>query len=95
MDISLTPELEQLIQDKVKSGRYLSASEVIREGLRLLDERDRLDEPRLAELKEKIREGIEELERGEGIDGEEVFAELEEDIQHVEVQMQQAEEIKA
>jgi len=95
MDISLTPELEQLIQDKVKSGRYLSASEVLREGLRLLDERDRLDEPSLAELKEKIREGIEELERGEGIDGEEVFAELEEDIQHVEVQMQQAEEIKA
>lgn len=90
MNISLSKELEQLIQDKVKSGRYLSASEVVGEALRLLDERDSLrdssasrdQKARLAELKAKIREGIEELDRGEGIDGEEAFAELEEDIRH-------------
>jgi antitoxin ParD1/3/4 len=35
MNISLTPELERLVNEKVKSGRYASASEVIREGLRL------------------------------------------------------------
>jgi antitoxin ParD1/3/4 len=40
MNVSLTPELEQLVQEKVKSGRYLSASEVVREALRLLEERD-------------------------------------------------------
>ena len=40
MNISLTPELEQMVDDKVKSGRYASASEVIREGLRLLEERE-------------------------------------------------------
>jgi antitoxin ParD1/3/4 len=41
MDIPLTPVLEQLINEKVNSGRYYSASEVIGEALRLLDERDR------------------------------------------------------
>jgi antitoxin ParD1/3/4 len=90
MNIALSKELEQLIQDKVKSGRYLSASEVVGEALRLLDERDslrdssasRVQEARLAELKVKIREGIEASERGEVVDGEEFFAELEEDIRH-------------
>ena len=38
MNISLTPELEELIHQKVASGLYHSASEVIREGLRLLKE---------------------------------------------------------
>ncbi|MGI2907462.1 type II toxin-antitoxin system ParD family antitoxin [Tolypothrix sp. VBCCA 56010] len=94
MNVSLTLELEQFIKDKVNSGKYNSVSEVIGEALRLLDERDRFQEQRLAELKAKIREGIEELERGEGIDGEEVFAELEEDIRRVEAQMQQAEAAK-
>jgi antitoxin ParD1/3/4 len=46
--------------------------------------RDRIQEQRLAELKAKIRFGIEELERGEGIDGEEVFADIEEDVQRAE-----------
>ena len=95
MKILLTKELEQLIQDKVKSGRYLSESEVVGEALRLLDERDRLQEARLAELKAKIRQGIEELDRGEGIDGEEVFAELEEDIRRIEAEMEQSEEAKS
>lgn len=40
MNISLTPELEQLVDDKVNTGMYQTASEVIREGLRLLRERD-------------------------------------------------------
>lgn len=42
MNVSLTPELEKFVNDKVKSGMYYSASEVIREGLRLLKERDEL-----------------------------------------------------
>jgi len=94
MNVSLTLELEQLIKDKVNSGKYNSVSEVIGEALRLLDERDRFREKRLAELKAKIREGIEASERGEVVDGEEVFAELEEDIRRVEAQMQQAEAAK-
>ena len=88
MNISLTPKLEQFIQERVKSGKYLSESEVIEEGLRLLEERDSLNKSRLAELKAKIRVGIEELKRGEVVDGEAVFAELEEDIQQIEAEMQ-------
>lgn len=91
MNILLSKELERLIQDKVKSGRYLSASEVVGEALRLLDERDRIQEARLAELKAKIREGIEASEQGEVIDGEEFFAELEEDIRRIEAEMEQSE----
>ncbi|GAA6622637.1 type II toxin-antitoxin system ParD family antitoxin [Scytonema sp. NUACC26] len=41
MNVSLTPELEQFVREKVKIGRYPSASEVVREALRLLEERDR------------------------------------------------------
>ncbi len=76
MNISLTPELEQMVDDKVKSGRYASASEVIREGLRLLEEREELKRLRLAEVRRKIDRGIEQLDRGLGIPGPEARARL-------------------
>jgi len=59
MQVSLTPELEELIQEKINSGEYTSVSELVAEGLRLLDERDRNKIFYLAQLKEKIRVGIE------------------------------------
>ena len=74
MNVSLTPELEKMVEEKVKSGRYQSASEVIREGLRLLDDQDRLKALHLDEVRKKIRVGLEQLDRGEGIPGEQVFA---------------------
>lgn len=58
MNVSLTPELEKWVQSKVKSGMYTSASEVIREGLRLLKEQDALKEIHLAELRREIQLGI-------------------------------------
>jgi antitoxin ParD1/3/4 len=58
MNISLTSELEQMVQEKVASGMYSSASEVIREGLRLLKERDMLQTVKLQELRTEIRKGI-------------------------------------
>lgn len=67
MNVSLTPQLERLVHQKVKSGAYLSASEVVREGLRLLQERDAVREFRLAELRKEIQIGLDQLERGEGI----------------------------
>ena len=42
MNINLTPQLEDLVRQKVASGLYTSASEVVREALRLMDEKDRL-----------------------------------------------------
>lgn len=65
MNVSLTPELEQLVHAKVETGRYLSASDVVREALRLLEERDQLDEIRLAELRKFVAVGIEQADRGE------------------------------
>jgi antitoxin ParD1/3/4 len=58
MNVSLTPELEKYINDKVSSGLYHSASEVIREGLRLLKDQDALREIRLNELRQQIQAGI-------------------------------------
>ncbi|MBD0387970.1 MAG: type II toxin-antitoxin system ParD family antitoxin [Nostoc sp. C3-bin3] len=58
MNVSLTTELEKWVQSKVESGMYTSASEVIREGLRLLKEQDALKAIRLAELRQEIQLGI-------------------------------------
>jgi antitoxin ParD1/3/4 len=58
MNVSLTPELEQYVQEKVSSGLYYSASEVIREGLRLLREREQLQQIRLQELRQDIQAGL-------------------------------------
>jgi antitoxin ParD1/3/4 len=79
--LDLTPELEQLVRQKVESGRYLSASEVVREGLRLLEDRDRLYQARLGELQTAINIGIEQSDRGEVLDGEAVIQELLDKIQ--------------
>ena len=70
MNISLTPELERLVDEKVKSGRYASASEVIREGLRLLEEKEALRQQRLAVVQDKIKRGLEQLDQGLGLTGE-------------------------
>ena len=77
MNVHLTPELETLVQNKVKTGRYNSASEVVREALRLFEERDRIREMQVRELRKRINEGWASLERGEGVDGEEFFRLLE------------------
>ncbi|MEL6445865.1 MAG: type II toxin-antitoxin system ParD family antitoxin [Bacteroidota bacterium] len=59
MNVSLTPQLEALVKAKVETGLYNSASEVVREALRLLDEQDRLHQVKLDELRQAIRRGYE------------------------------------
>lgn len=66
MNVSLTRELEQLVNEKVKTGLYHTASEVIRDALRLLEERDRLHQVRLSELRKEVHKGLDQLDRGEG-----------------------------
>ncbi len=58
MNISLNPHFETLIKNKVESGLYNSASELMLEALRLLEERDQLNECRLNDLKRDIQKGI-------------------------------------
>jgi antitoxin ParD1/3/4 len=65
LNVSLTPELEKLVKDKVKSGRYLSSSEVVREGLRLLEQLDRFREEKLDALRRDVELGIEQADRGD------------------------------
>ena len=65
MNVSLTPTLEELVQRKVATGLYNSASEVIREALRLLEERDEMRKMRLGTLRKEISVGLDQLERGE------------------------------
>jgi len=76
VNVNLTPELETLVQSKVKTGRYNSASEVVREALRLFEERDRIRQLQIQEFRKKINKGWASLERGEGVDGEEFFRAL-------------------
>lgn len=64
MNVSLTPELEQLIHKKVETGLYLSASEVVREALRLLEERDKLQAMKFEEVRREIQIGIDQADRG-------------------------------
>jgi antitoxin ParD1/3/4 len=59
MNINLTPQLEQLVRQKVSSGLYNSASEVVREALRLMAAEDRLRAVKLDHLRRDIREGFE------------------------------------
>ncbi|MCY4226565.1 MAG: type II toxin-antitoxin system ParD family antitoxin [Gammaproteobacteria bacterium] len=63
-NIALTPELSNFVDEMVASGRYASASEVMRDGLRTLHDRHALDM-----IVERISAALDELERGEGITG--------------------------
>ena len=80
MNISLTPELAKFVENEVESGLYQTASEVIRAGLRRLKEDQAARLPQapktLEELETQLLQSIDRLDRGEGVDGEEVFSRL-------------------
>ncbi len=76
MNVNLTPELEKLIQDKVKSGLYNNQSEVVREALRLLVEKDELRQTHLTELRRALAKGLRQADRGQLLDGHEVVREM-------------------
>ena len=76
LNISLTPELEEFVTSRVESGRYQSASEVVRQGLRLLQDQEETRQAELARLRQQIQIGLDQANRGELLDGEEVFEEI-------------------
>lgn len=76
MNVSLTSELEQFVSAKVESGLYTSASEVVREALRLLEEHDRARSFQLNELNEELRRRLKELDQDKHVSGPRARAKL-------------------
>ncbi len=76
MNVSLTPELEEFVGTKVSSGRYNSASEVVREALRLLEEHDQARAAQLTEFNRELGRRLASLDRGETVDPAESRARL-------------------
>jgi antitoxin ParD1/3/4 len=66
-NINLTDHLDRFIDAKVTSGRYGSASEVVREGLRILEHREREERTKLKWLRRAVQQGLDEIDRGQGI----------------------------
>ena len=80
MNVSLTPELEHFVQDKVNSGMYTSASEVIRESLRLLHSHDDLQNQRIKQLNQAIDIGLQQLNAGKKIPAHESYSRMKQKI---------------
>jgi antitoxin ParD1/3/4 len=76
LTIAVTPELEAFIRERVTSGRFDSASDVVHEGLRLLEEREHARDAELQEIRREIEVGLEQAKAGRLRDGDEFFAEL-------------------
>ncbi|HEX04493.1 MAG TPA: type II toxin-antitoxin system ParD family antitoxin [Bacteroidetes bacterium] len=76
MNVSVGKDFEEFVKGKVASGDYASVSEVVRDGLRLLKEKELLLEARLQSLRGEVQKGIDQADNGELLDGKEVMAEL-------------------
>lgn len=80
VNVSITPELEAFLRSRVRSGRYQTTSEVVREALRLLERHEQERDDALAGLRRKLQRGAEQAERNDLLDGDDVFEELKEMI---------------
>lgn len=76
MNLNLGPVFDQFVADLLEPGLYQSQSEILREGLRLLKEREDLKQLHLASLRIQINEGAAEADRGESVKASAVFAQL-------------------
>ena len=64
-NVHLTEHFDRFIDDGISSGRFSNASEVVREGLRLLEQREAEDRANLEWLRSAAQEGIEAAEHGD------------------------------
>ena len=84
ISVSFTPQQAEFLASCVASGRYQSTSEVVREAVRLLKDRQERRQAELTRLRTLIREGSGQLDRGEVVDGETFFREWEEELDALE-----------
>lgn len=84
MSLKLPPDLERRVQAVIDSGAYDTVAEMIRDGLELLLEAEETRQRRLERLRREIQEGIDQLDRGEYVDGEEFLKELRQTIAEME-----------
>ncbi len=80
MKVSLNQDVEQFIHSQVKIGKYTSTDEVIVAGIKLLEEKERIYKGRFEEMRREVAVGVEASTRGEVIDGETVFRELQQKL---------------
>ena len=83
MNITLSPEQEKFIQSQIARGKYTNIQQVIDSALKLLEKQDQNYEQWLDETRKKVQVGLEQLERGDKVDGEIVIAQLEAKFQRI------------
>ena len=82
MNLSLKPELESFIQKEINKGKYATPNEVVEAALNLLDRQNSSDQLAI-EIGEKVDVAVAQIDRGEGLNGDEVFARLRSRLQVV------------
>ena len=82
MTVTLTAEQEQFVAEQLKSGHYQSAGDVIAQSLGMLRAQEEFIRSNTAELREKIASGLEQIQRGETVDGPTAIQGLREKLQH-------------
>ena len=81
MEITLTPEQEQFIKEKITNGQYESVDEAVNAGLKLLMEQELIYQGRFAELRQEIMVGIEASQIGKVVDSDTVFSSIQEKLE--------------
>jgi putative addiction module CopG family antidote len=77
MNVLMKPELEQFISDKVKSGQYADASDMVNEALEVLRKQEQFTPEHEAYLRQEVRKGLDQLETGQraNFDAEKIISE--------------------
>jgi antitoxin ParD1/3/4 len=78
MNVNLGPVFDEFVAELLNTGLYQSQSEILREGLRLLKEREDMKKVRLAEIRDEVSRGVTQADRGEFVDGPQSFSKIRE-----------------
>lgn len=90
ISVSFTPQQAEFLAACVASGRYQSTSEVVREAVRLLEDQQERRQVEIERLRARIREGADQLDRGEVVDGKTFFREWDEELDALEAAQRRA-----